>query len=185
MTERLERIVPPPQTPLEVPTATEWAAYEEKLGVALPAGYRALLNRYGTCGFDEFIWIFSPKAKNKYFNLFGQGLDMLAGVKEIRDQWGSDAVPYRLFPELGGLLPFGYTANGDLLFWKTLGSAERWTIVVNGTRSDDYEEFRTNLVDFLAGILSKNLYCWLFPDDFPRDTPSFDLPQYLRESPLP
>ncbi|MGZ3438856.1 MAG: hypothetical protein ACXVDD_05050, partial [Polyangia bacterium] len=64
-------------------------AYEERLGVALPADYRALLTKYGTCGFDEFIWIFSPKAKNLHFNLFGQGLNMLAGVKEIRDRWGS------------------------------------------------------------------------------------------------
>jgi hypothetical protein len=181
MTERLEAIVPPPHIPREVPTAAEWAEYENKLGSALPSDYRAFLNRYGTGGFDAFIWIFSPKAKDKYFNLFGQGLAMLAGVKELRDQFGGDAVPYRLFPELGGLLPFGYTANGDLLFWKTIGSPDRWTIVVNGTRSPDFEEFRTNLVDFLAGILSKSLSCWLFPDDFPNVPPTFEIPEYLEQ----
>jgi len=181
MIERLEAIVPPPAAPHEVPSAEEWAAYEEQLGAALPTDYRALITRYGTCGFDQFIWIFSPKAANQYFNLFGQGFAMLRGTREIRDQFGGEAVPYRLFPELGGLLTLGYTANGDMLFWKTLGSADRWTIVVNGTRSDDYEEFRMNLVTFLAEVLSGRIRARRFPEDFPSPTPSFDVPAYLQQ----
>ena len=51
--------------------------------------------------------------------------------------------------------------------------------MVNGTHSDDFEEFQTNVVAFLAGILSRTLSCSLFPDDFPNPTPSVDVPEYL------
>ena len=50
------------------------------------AGLSRAPHAIGTCEFDKFIWIFSPKATNTYFNLFGQGFNMLAAVKEIRDQ---------------------------------------------------------------------------------------------------
>lgn len=180
MTTRLERIISPPESPLEVPTDSEWDAYEARLGTPLPGDYINHINQYGTGGFDSFIWIFNPKANNTYFNLLDQAERILLGVRGARDKFGREKIPFRLFPELGGLLPFGTTANGDILYWQTAGEPERWTVVVNASRSADFEELEMNMSTFLGAVLSGQLRCKAFPDDFPTEDPRFILPAYLR-----
>jgi hypothetical protein len=179
--KNLESVVAPPKQPLEVPSAAEWSTYEGKLGTGFPDDYKRHVERYGSGGFDQFIWIFNPKAKSSYFNLMDQASRILAGEKELREKHGASEVPFRLFPEFGGLLPFGITDNGDTLFWKTGGDSNRWTVVVNTVRTARYEEFGRNMTDFLVGVLSGELKCKAFPEDVPSAAPTFDLPVYLTQ----
>jgi SUKH superfamily protein len=179
MTKEMEAIVAPPDTPLEVPSPEDWSRCERALRLSLPNDYRALIERYGTVVYGDFISIFNPKAKSTYFNLVDQAERIPRGERELRDKYGSVEVPYRLFPELGGLLPFGYTGNGDTILWLTRGMPSRWTVVVNGSRSSDYEELPMNTTSFLAGVLSGRVSCSLFPDDFPDPNPRIIIPPYL------
>jgi hypothetical protein len=169
----LEHIITPPKRPLEVPTTEEWSSYEQRLRLGFPADYRQCISRYGTGRFDEFIWILNPRASNTYLNLFDQSERVLAGERELSEKHGRTAVPFRLFPELGGLLPFGGTDNGDVLYWNTAEKPDRWTVVVNATRSFDYEEFKMNMTTFLGRVLSGKMKCKAFPDDFPSENPTF------------
>jgi hypothetical protein len=165
MIREVEAIVAPPRKPRALPNPQDWARCERELGIAIPNDYRALVDRYGTAVFGEFIVIFSPAAKSKYVNLVESARDFLAGARELREDLGDEWVPYPLHPEKGGLLPFGNTVNGDLLFWLTRGSPSKWKVVVNATRSPDYEEFNMSATTFIARVLRGDVRPEHFPED--------------------
>lgn len=94
MTTQLGRIISPPEVPLEVPSGSEWDAYEARLGTPLPGDYRNLISKYGTGGFDEFFWIFNPKSRNSYFNLLDQADQILLAVRSVRRNLAARRSPF-------------------------------------------------------------------------------------------
>jgi hypothetical protein len=78
-----------------------------------------------------------------------------------------------LYPEIAGLLPFGITDNGDVLFWKTMGTPENWSVVVGNSRSPEYQEFQISMTSFIASVLNGTKRVAAFPEDFPNSSPSF------------
>jgi hypothetical protein len=166
----LRTFLAPPVRPTEAPSSRDLAQCEAILG-RLPEDYKDYLRTYGTGCVADFIWIMNPSASNPNLNLLTHGERRLAAYREIRGDEGAE-FPYRLFPEPGGLLPFGLTDNGDTLFWRTLGSPEDWTVVVSEARVPQYEEFALCTTAFLVAILRSAVRPASFPDDFPVD-PSF------------
>ena len=65
---------------------------------------------------------------------------------------GHEMVPFPLYFEPGGLFPWGVTANGEDLLWKTAGDPDRWTVVAIG-RSCGTEAFDLSMSRFLAAVL--------------------------------
>jgi hypothetical protein len=39
-------------------------------------------------------------------------------------------------------------------------------VVVNTSRDPECQEFRADMTDFLAGLITKKLICRIFPDEF-------------------
>ena len=68
-------------------------------------------------------------------------------LRELRTV--GERIPYALFPEEEGIIPFGMTDNGDVLFWGA-GSTSR-NIIINEARSDEWENFYISFVDFIFG----------------------------------
>jgi len=170
--ETLQRIVAPPETPLEVPSVPHWNEVERAIGAGLPRDFRACVERYGTGSFDRFLWVLNPFSSNPHLRLFDRierNLDALRMLK--KDDPGE--IPYALFPEQEGLLPWGITDNGDGLYWHTAGDPDQWSVVVNAARDPECEEFPLGMTDFLAQILSRRARSEIFPSDFPRPHPSF------------
>jgi hypothetical protein len=168
--DSLLKLLPPPLNPGEVPTAEDWTAAERRLG-KLPADYKALVDRYGTGIIDRFLWVLNPASANSYLNLLRQNEPILNALKELRE--AGEPCPYALYPEPGGLLPFGKTDNGDALFWQTVGEPNKWPVVVNAARDPSYEKFECDMTDFVEGILTRRLRCSVFPEDFPSGQPVF------------
>ena len=168
----IELIIFPPVAPNEAPRSAEWSEIERKLGIALPADYKHFLERYGSGRIDEFISIFNPIASNKFLNLNHQIEEQLNVIRELKAE-GSEVVPFKRFPADGGILPFGKTDNGDVLFWVTVGQPDTWSVAVNASRSPEWEVFSCGMVEFLSNVLRKHESCPIFPYDFPSDTPSF------------
>lgn len=172
--------VTPPVEPQELPSQTEWRDAERRLGTSLPADYRKYVSVYGTAGFGASIWIFTPTAKNSYFNLVDQAERLLAADRQMRDFVGRDEFRLRLFPELGGLLPFGNTSNGDVLYWETIGEPDDWSVCVRESRDVTCERFALSMSAFLDGVLTGRVKGRAFPDGFPPSRPTIVLPAYLR-----
>lgn len=150
-----------------VENSGNWSKVEQELGIELPVDYERFIKTFGSVYIDEFIVILNPFSSNP-------NLDLTARGKVILEAYGSfenEESKYPYFPEKGGLLPFGMTDNGDVLFWKTEGKPHEWTIVVNASREALYDEFDENITSFLTRILKRELVCAIFPQDFPSESP--------------
>lgn len=170
--DALTAVLPPPPAPVEVSGAGGWAKAEAELGAALPADYKAFIERYGTGLVAGFIRPFNPFAASPHRHLKTQVDTQLDALGQLKAKW-PDEVPFPLFPEEGGLVPWGRTDNGDILHWKTVGPPDGWPVVVTASRDSRFQEFAETMTAFLAGILMKELTCSVFPDDFPPDALTF------------
>jgi len=169
--ELLKTVLSVPINPFEI-TVENWNEVEMKLGSRLPSDYKEFISCYGTGGIDDFLFVLNPVAKNKYMNLFSR-IDSLKQSSAISKQmFETDFIP-SLFPENNGFLPFAYTANGDDLYWATIGEPDEWPVVVFESRSPEKEQFNINMTGFLIGILTRNITCEVFPDDAFDDPPLF------------
>jgi hypothetical protein len=170
--ERLPQLLPPPTNPTGSGNHGDWEAVEAGL-TPLPRDYKEFVDTYGLGRIDGFVLIYSPFAQSPSANLLARGRQDLAALTELRNKYGKSEVPYALFPEQGGLLPFGTDDNGDGLYWLTEGDPDEWAVVVNEGRAPEYERFDMPMTGFLALILSKTIKCGIFPADFPDPRPAF------------
>ena len=168
----LRRTLAPPTKPNVGTNPPDWSLIEKQL-CPLPETYKEFIDTYGLGKIDDFLIVYSPTASDTYLNLLARGTLDLEALRELKSKHGEREVPYRLFPEPGGLLPFGIDENGDGLYWLTEGPPERWSIVVNEGRAPEYQRFDMNLPEFLAAILARSIRCPIFPRDFPSDAPAF------------
>ena len=145
--ENLLRVVPPPERPGD-PFLGRWLDVEATLGTPLPDDYKALVHVYGRGQFMEYIWIWTPKAYDRYDRLESQAPTVLKLFRE------DEYFTFPLRPDPGGLLPFGSTLDGDYLAWVTQGSPDTWRVAVldRGMGYQEVHEYDCDVTDFLAGI---------------------------------
>ncbi|MHA6823015.1 SMI1/KNR4 family protein [Ralstonia pseudosolanacearum] len=168
----LKALVSPPINALETTGPGGWGSVEGRLGTALPEDYKEFIEAYGSGQLGGFIWIFNPFSSNDNLNLEKQATLQAAVLNELRSY--GEVVPYESFPSHGGILPFGITDNGDVLYWKTGGNPRDWPVLVNEARSPEWEVFSHSAARFLAGIFAGSVVCKLFPKKFPGPVPRFE-----------
>lgn len=164
--DRLQSVLKPPVNPSN--TGNGWSELEDALGVSLPQDYKDFINIYGTGGIDQFIWILTPFDLDENVNFLARAEVMREAYLESKQQF-PEYYKHCIFPEAGGILPWGYTDNGDELYWKTNEDARMWSIIVYESRSWEYHEYPMSMTEFLFGIVSRNLVCDAFPEDFPSE----------------
>lgn len=157
-----EKMIPPKQ-PLECGSEEEWHKIEKQLGTALPSDYKEYIRTFGTGKIGAFLLPFNPFAKNKYLNLVGQRKETLDALREFYDEAG---YAFPLFPDPNGLLPWGVTDNGDLLFWQTRGEPDAWTVVVDESRGGSNEQYDETMTSFLAKLIAGELVSKIIPKKF-------------------
>ena len=171
--ESLYRVLLPPVTPIETGSTEEWQGIEKTIGIALPSDYKQYINIFGTGCIGSFLWLFNPFSRNKHLNLLRQIDIKIDALRILKEKWGDKQCPYPLYPEPEGLLPWGTTDNGDVLFWLTIGHPDEWLVVINEARAPIYEEYQESMTNFLSKILSGELVSEVFPNDFPGEDKTF------------
>ncbi|MDC0767728.1 SMI1/KNR4 family protein [Streptomyces sp. HD] len=140
-----------PPTPVPV----DWETVEEWLGVRLPGDYRQLADRHGPLDFGEYLWIHVPCADGR----FDYGDWLRETHRQARSQLRAlpeDERP-RVHPEPGGLLAWGSTRGGDMLFWDTSASddPDAWPVVqrhagaIPGSGLRDWHRYDLTLTAYL------------------------------------
>lgn len=151
----LKQILTPPTRPVEA--VGDWDAAEQDLGTGLPDDYKEFINTYGSGMISELpIMIYNPFADSIGFPLkegvYGHHGIMFAYQTLIDDEFDFG---YDLFPEPGGLLPFGATGVGDYLNWKTGGDPNSWHVVVSGHCEREWHVFpEMGIVAFASDFYS-------------------------------
>jgi len=163
--ETLIKAVPPPVRPFEA-FHGPWEPIEAALGIALPADYKDLVRLYGRGYWFEFLGIDVPRASNRHVRLESK-------VPAVCDSFeGLEDLPYPMWPDAGGLLPFGSTDNGDYLLWLPRSSPQAWGVVVWDRGFQAFEAFDCDMTDFLAGLATGDVA----PKEFPTDLAYCDQP---------
>jgi len=146
----------------------DWATVEGELGSKLPDDYKAFVSRCGAGKIDNFLSIFTPTGPTKWVDLVWRSQE-----HDEFSQRREQHPPFDAFPAPGGLLAFGQTDNGDVLYWRTGGAPMQWTVVAYESRGPDFFEYSGSMTSFLEAVLSRKVRASVFPDDFPSYAPWF------------
>src|SRR5262245_22983500 len=107
----------------------DWKAVEQHLGLPLPVDYKRFVEQYGSGPVDDFVFILHPSTTNENLNLLRQSAVRLGALRALRDS-GAEDVPYQPEARPGGLLPWGFTDNGDVGYWHIRSrDPQSWTVV--------------------------------------------------------
>lgn len=144
----------------------KWSSVQNELNILFPEDYKEIISLLGSGAVNDFLWIFSPFSSNANLNLINK-------FYEIRDSY---EYMKKNFPEKfsleyyngeRGIFPWGITDNGDELYWNFKDDSAE--ILVYASRYSSMMKYKMNLLDFLIGVLSKKIYCDIFPKDFVLD----------------
>jgi hypothetical protein len=136
-----------------------WAAIERDLGLRLPADYKQLAGSFPDGYFRRFVHVRWPErwpdGQVRLLSEFSSG--QLESMREYRDAgcWDTGEVefPYPLFPEPGGILPWGGIASPGVAFWLTgPGDPGGWPVVVATEECDYWDRFDGTACDFLIAV---------------------------------
>lgn len=154
---RLVAIMPPPRTPTLPPGPDDWPSVERELGIGLPSDYKAFLATYGSGEINGLIDVASPSFGMIRVRLSGFIHECLATLRAQRDAGMPGCYP--IYPEPGGVLPWGGSGNGDLYCWKTEppDDPDRWPVVVHGRDSGEWVEHPGPLTGYLVDLLEQRI----------------------------
>lgn len=156
MIEQIQAIIPIPDNPIDI-DEDSLQTTQSKLGIEFPADFLDYVRIYGSgtivIGDVYDIEIYSPARKSfqDFVTKFADRQD------RYRKATGNEGLPLGLYPEPGGLLPFGH--RDDIYFsWKTLGTSDNWPIVVIWQyEPGGFQEFSLGFCTFLIELLTGNI----------------------------
>lgn len=133
----------------------DWSAVESSIGLTLPDDYKALVEIFPDGRFQGFIRLIRPGAVGsspaEYLGYYAQRLLDMRGWREDEP----DRFPYPIFPEPGGLLPWGVSHRAGLLFWLTEGDdPNKWPIVVAHPEFEHWATHDGPVSAFLDDVVS-------------------------------
>jgi hypothetical protein len=161
--EEFCQIIQPPETPVENGETEEWGRVEKAIGTRLPNDYKNYINVFGTGCLANFLWVFNPFTRNTNLNLLNQVTVQLNAITTLEEEFGEKS-PYQVYPTPGGLLPWGITDNGDVLFWLTNDEPDYWNVVICSARGREYEEFEATIIDFLHRLIFEAVSSEIIPN---------------------
>jgi hypothetical protein len=149
--EQFVETIQPPTKPVENGKNEDWIEVEQALKTKLPSDYKNYINIFGTGCLFDFIWVFNPFSKNSNLNLYSQIKLQLDAIIILEKEF-DERCPYPIYPVMGGLLPWGITNNGDIMFWFTKGEPNFWTTAIHESRGSKYETFEASLTNFIIDL---------------------------------
>jgi hypothetical protein len=164
---KLNALVPPPVRPSEAGSLEQWRVVEQRLGLALPSDYREFIFAYGTGRFAQFYRVYNPFSASEWMSLFPSVDRVCKAAREIKRDWPED-VPYPIYPERPGLLPWANDENGNDYYWLTDGPPDTWQVYSDEVRAEGFRQYGRCMTDFLCEVLTGKIQA--LAGDYPRDS---------------
>ena len=172
MTEDLVGLVPPPEEP-------DPAGGGAPGSVVLSEDYLHFLSVYGVGTFDMFLHVMAPERSDGRASVRGRTASFWSVLARM-----SEFVPEAMAPlsdmlhAAASVAVWGSTDNGDLCLWVVPVGGEDGFVLIIGSRFEDWYEYGVGITEFLYRILTGDIRCPAFPEDFPstgETPPSRDL----------
>jgi hypothetical protein len=146
--DELLTVLPPPKRPLH--NRGDWATVEAALGLRLPPDFKAFIAAYGRGTINNCLEIESPfglkEDVRKWWGNFAAYFDTVAEYEPL---------PYPIYPQAGGLLPFGTLGDVDILNWRTAGEPEEWPFVYYDRTEGFFEIKGLAAVEFVLEAVTR------------------------------
>ena len=162
--DELTEILAVPTNPTESGMGQNWARITSYFGKTLPGDYMAFVDRYGSGEIGGWLTVLNPFSRNSNLSLIDQFFSMLAAISVIKSDF-PDTCPYPLMFEPGGLMPWGFSIDGDIFCWLTDGLSGKWRIVVMGRHSQP-EEFDGPMSRFIKRCICGEISPLAIPEDW-------------------
>jgi hypothetical protein len=162
--DELLAVLPAPSTPAESSAANNWGTITDQFGEPLPNDFMQFIDHYGSGTVNAHISVFNPFSTNPHLNLIRQSMIQLSALRLLKAEFPEE-IPFPLFFEPGGLLPWGLSIDGDVYCWLTKGISGRWEVVVI-CRSGGAEHFSVTMTQFLARLIKEDIVSASVPSDF-------------------
>ena len=179
----LEKVMKRPALARDATNPDRWKVVEEQLGTGLPEDYKGFLEAFGIGTINSFLVVLAPQSSIQHVDLLKRGRSELEAYKASKmesPKYYHDDV----YPTPGGILPFAVTDNGEVLYWRTVGGPEQWTVTIYESRGPEKFDFNGNMTEFLAAILTGEIECDVLPRGFSKSPPAFEpikLPSVLAQ----
>ncbi|MFD8500403.1 SMI1/KNR4 family protein [Amycolatopsis sp. NPDC059657] len=120
----------------------DWSTVESVLGTALPSDYKLLMSRFPSGTYRDIIWVANPiDARTDLGEFARREVEEVLGVIGHEEMTYLDGTSYRLFPEEGGLLPWGDDGQGGWFCWITSSAdPDQWRVTYYDDGMDEWRE---------------------------------------------
>jgi hypothetical protein len=167
----LAAVIAPPAVPNVTISDDRWLDLFERFGTRLPQDFVQFHKRYGSAYFYSIshkrsanLSVYSDEASGAFEKVVPKRLTELRLVKESRPK----SVPFPLYWEPYGLLPWGRLSNDTDLCWRVRGElVDNWHVVALRPGSREYEEYEMTMTEYLRAVISGSLQSRLLPTGFP------------------
>lgn len=150
----------------------KWDIIENKMNFKFPQDYKEFIDIYGEGGINGFLSILSPFSKYNHLNLVNKFHEMKNAYDYMKNE-DSEQFFLNFYEGEYGIFPWAVTDNGDELYWNV--KEDGIEIIIYASRYSDMEVFNMGTTEFLYKLLSKDLICSIFPDDFLIDSNYYEL----------
>ncbi|MFI5757199.1 SMI1/KNR4 family protein [Streptomyces sp. NPDC051569] len=132
-----------------------WRQIESSLGFTLPEDYKILAEHFPRGDFQNSVRLVCPgdpaMPATEYLGHFAYVLDDMRGLRA----GGHGTFPYPIFPEPGGVLPWGRGVDSGFFYWIMKGGdANEWSLAFSDERCETWQEMPGPIVDFLLGLVT-------------------------------
>lgn len=171
--DELTAVLPPPARPRITMTDADWIQTFERIGTRLPGDFIQTYKTYGDGFFyskshrmSANVSLYAGALAAPFSKHVPERLTALRVIKEKRPK----CVPFPLYWEPGGLLPWGRATNDTDLCWRVRGElVDNWQVVVVRAGKGEHETFEMSAIQFLARVIAGTTACGLLPKGFPGD----------------
>ena len=175
----LEKYIIHNGTLVDLPQDNAFDLFYEKFGIDVPEDYRQFISKFGSGAICGFFWIYNPAARHTYINLLEQPPRDLDAYREAFDS-PDETNKFPLYPKQEGFFPFGRTDNGDVLFWKTRGDPEEWTVVIASAREQVHDDTGLTFERYFETLFKMDLESQVLPDDLLNNGTYFSPPHQMQ-----
>jgi hypothetical protein len=132
----------------------------------LPGDYKLLAESFPSGWFRRFVHLWGPErwpdGRMRFLGEFAAG--DLESIRELRAA-GEGMFPYPIFPEPGGVLPWGHIRSPGQAFWLTgPGDPDKWPVVVATEMCDYWDRFDGTVCEFLIEVAAGHYDASQFTD---------------------
>ncbi|MEZ6057218.1 MAG: SMI1/KNR4 family protein [Planctomycetaceae bacterium] len=151
--QELVKVLPPPSKPLDTDESL-LVRLETCTRTPFPADFIEFGKVYGSGQIKSaYSWeVWSP-FRSTYPLII---LEFARTWELFRDAMELGNEPFRIFPQVGGLLPFAQSDGGDWVCWETVGEPDEWGVVdIYSLDEGQYERLDMGFSEYFYNVLTR------------------------------